>query len=346
MHWLEYGSMRASLDKETKQLEELRNYLRNDPTAKAEGFFKNTGDVFAKVVRLECNQTYDDLDMDVNSLSVGSLKRLPRKPSDIEYSEKITQEICEGIKREHTAPPSSNTEKREVQSMKLVYVASPVRGDVEENLKKANRYCEYVAGCGHIPVAPHLAWQGFLHEDIPGNREKALAMGLKLIDYCSEVWVCGDEISQGMQGEIDHAEKLNKPIMYVLQERIDENLKIRQGLEPLSVTDCVPDSNRDDYQNKILVLDPQAVISNARNAQNSLWIAYNGFGCTYGARGQAVYAKNLFDGREAQWERADFLGIVKPESLQKWLDDMPVKSEAAQTYAQEAEQEQDDEVEI
>ena len=346
MHWLEYGGSRFSLDRENKQLEELRNYLRNDPTAKAEGYFKNTGDVFAKVVRLECSQTYDDLDMDVNSGFNKSLKRLSRKPPDIEYSVVLTQEIYEGVKHENTAQSSINTDRREVESMKLVYVASPVRGDVEENLKKANRYCEYVAGCGHIPVAPHLAWQGFLHEDIPGNREKALAMGLKLIDYCSEVWVCGDEISQGMQGEIDHAEKLNKPIMYILQERIDENLKIRQGLEPLSTGDCVPDSTREDYQNKILVLDPQALISNARNAQNSLWIAYNGFGCTYGARGQAVYAKNLFDGRESQWERADFLGVVKPESLQKWLDDMPVRSEAAHTYAQEAEQCQADDFEI
>ena len=171
-------------------------------------------------------------------------------------------------------------------------------------------------------------------------------MGLKLIEYCSEIWVCGDEISQGMQGEIDYAEKINKPVMYVLQERIDENLKIRQNLEPLGIVDCVPDSDKQDYENKILVLNPEVLITNARHAQNSLWIAYNGFGCTYGARGQAVFAKNLFDGREARWERADFHGIVKPESLQKWLDDMPVKCEAAHTYAQEAEQDRDDGFEI
>jgi len=222
--------------------------------------------------------------------------------------------------------------------LKLVYVCSPVRGDVEENLKKANRYCEYVAGCNHIPVAPHLAWQGFLHEDIPGKREKALTMGLKLIEYTSELWVCGDEISQGMQGEIAVAEKLNKPVLYILQERIDENLKIRQSLEPLSVTDCIPDSHKQDYENKILVMNPDVLITNARHAQNSLWIAWGGFGCTYGARGQAVYAKNLFDGRESCWERSDFLGVVKPESLQKWLDDMPVRNGAAYNYAQETEQ--------
>ena len=226
--------------------------------------------------------------------------------------------------------------------MRLVYVASPVRGDIEENLKKANRYCEYVAGCGHIPLAPHLAWQGFLQEDIPGNREKALAMGLKLIEYCSEVWAFGDEISQGMQGEIDVAEKLNKPVMYVLQERIDENLKIRQSLEPFWLQDCIPGSDKENYENRILVLDPHTLITGARNAQNSLWVAYSGFGCTYGARGQAVFAKNLFDGRESQWERADFLGIVKPESLQKWLNDMPVRSDVAHTCVQEAAQGQDD----
>jgi len=295
-------------------------------------------------VRLECSQSYNDLDLECDSMSANSLRRHAHKPSNIEYSEVLTREINEGVRPEQTEINNSDVkeEKRMMESMKLVYVVSPVRGDVEENLKKANRYCEYVAGCGHIPLAPHLAWQGFLQEDIPGNREKALEMGLKLIEYCSEVWVCGDEISQGMQGEIDRAEKLCKPVMYIVQERIDENLKIRQTLKPLGPDDCLPDSATQDYDNKILVLNPETLVANARNAQNSLWVAYNGFGCRYGARGVAVYAKNLFDGRESQWERGDFHGIVKPESLQKWLDDMPVRNEAAHAYANETEQGQDD----
>ena len=214
-----------------------------------------------------------------------------------------------------------------------------MRGDIEENLKKANRYCEYVTSCNHIPVAPHLAWQGFLQEDIPGNRETSLAMGLKLIDYCSEVWAFGDEISQGMQGEIEHAKNTNKPVLYVLQERIDENLKIRQTLNPLGIADCIPNSHERDYENKILVLNTEVLHTQARHAQNSLWIAYAGFGCTYGARGQAVFAINLFDGRASQWERSDFLGVVKADSLNKWLDDMPIRNEAAHTYVQDAEQE-------
>jgi hypothetical protein len=92
-------------------------------------------------------------------------------------------------------------------------------------------------------------------------------------------------------------------------------------------------------------MNPETLITNARHAQNSLWVAYNGFGCSYTARGRAVYAKNLFDGRESAWERDDFLGIVKPESLQRWLDDMPVRNKTANAYSRESEQNQTDEFE-
>jgi hypothetical protein len=57
--------------------------------------------------------------------------------------------------------------------------------------------------------------------------------------------------------------------------------------------------------------------------------------------GDCLPGSDKEDGRESQWERADFLGIVKPESLQKWLEDMPVKNEAARTHAQETEADRD-----
>jgi hypothetical protein len=124
-----------------------------------------------------------------------------------------------------------------------------------------------------------------------------------------------------------------------------EDLKIRQTLEPLGIVDCVPGSLEQDYEHKILVVNPEVLIPNARNAQNSLYVAYAGFGCTYGARGQAVMAKNLFTGETAQWERSDFLGIVKPESLHKWLYDMPVKHELDYAAAYDAEEDHGEELE-
>jgi hypothetical protein len=224
--------------------------------------------------------------------------------------------------------------------LKLVYICSPLRGAIEENNKKAHRYCEYAAGCDVIPLAPHTIFTA-LQDTIPEQRAQGLKMGLELLKRCDEIWVCGDEISQGMQGEIDLATKLHIPTIYVLDHHIEEGLKIRQSSKALGMDDCITGSNRDDYENKILVLNPEALISNCRTAENSLWVAYNGFGCTYGARGQAVYAKNLFDGREARWERTDFLGIVKPESLKKWLENTPVKNELAETLILEQEKSED-----
>jgi len=102
VHWLEYDNIRHSIDRRDKQLEELRKYLRNYPEAKAEGYVKTTGDMFAKIVRLECSQPYDDLDLDCNSMFAKSLRRYTHKPSNIKYSEKLTREIYEGIKPEQT----------------------------------------------------------------------------------------------------------------------------------------------------------------------------------------------------------------------------------------------------
>jgi len=39
---------------------------------------------------------------------------------------------------------------------KLIYVASPLKGDYEGNMEKAREYCRYVMSKGHIPFAPHL----------------------------------------------------------------------------------------------------------------------------------------------------------------------------------------------
>ena len=160
-------------------------------------------------------------------------------------------------------------------------------------------------------------------------------MSLEMLRRCEEVWTCGDEISQRIQGEIALAENLHIPIVYVLERYIEENLKIRQEHEPLEKGDCIPKSNELNYENRILVLNPEALTSRYRNAENSLWIAYNGFGCIYGAKGQAVFAKNLFSGEESHWERRHFLGIVKQDSLKQWLENTPVKNELTQSILYE-----------
>lgn len=98
--------------------------------------------------------------------------------------------------------------------MKLVYICSPLRGDVGRNIRKANGYCRFAATKSVVPIAPHAMFTGFLDDTIPEEREIGLAMGLELLKHCSELWVFGNRMSEGMKAEIKVAEEMNIPIKY------------------------------------------------------------------------------------------------------------------------------------
>lgn len=223
--------------------------------------------------------------------------------------------------------------------MKLVYICSPLRGDMEANLKRAMRYNAYAAGCGVIPIAPHVAWNGVFDDTNPEKRETALRLGLELLKRCDEVWVMGNEVSEGMQGEIDEAEKLHIPRVYVLDEQVEKDMKIRQAHQPLSFDDCIPDSDQQNYEGKILVVKPESLSFRYRLSENSLWIASHGPGCMSGKYDRTVHAYSLFTGELACFARYDFHGVVNPESLLVWLRDHPIKNEKANEIVQQARQE-------
>lgn len=98
--------------------------------------------------------------------------------------------------------------------MNLVYIASAYRGDVENNILKAIEYCRYTATCGFIPICPHIYFTQFLNDDIEVERIKGISMGLQLLSMCSEIWVFGENITEGMKKEIAEAERLGIPISY------------------------------------------------------------------------------------------------------------------------------------
>lgn len=87
IHWLQFGGMKLKTSSERKQWSNLKEYLEKYPESKASIFLKNTGDVFARIVKLECSQNYNDLDLDCNSLFDGSIKHLNYKPNMSDLSE-------------------------------------------------------------------------------------------------------------------------------------------------------------------------------------------------------------------------------------------------------------------
>ena len=96
----------------------------------------------------------------------------------------------------------------------LVYICSPYSGDIETNVEAAKRYSRLAVDKGYIPLTPHLLFPQFLDDDIPEERELGLFFGNALMSKCSEVWVFGERISDGMESEIKRARWKNYRLRY------------------------------------------------------------------------------------------------------------------------------------
>ena len=96
----------------------------------------------------------------------------------------------------------------------IVYICSPFSGDVEGNVKAAQRYSRFAVNKGFIPIAPHLLFPQFLNDDILAERQLGLFFGNALMSKCSEVWVFGRTISAGMAAEIKRAKWKNYRLRY------------------------------------------------------------------------------------------------------------------------------------
>ena len=95
----------------------------------------------------------------------------------------------------------------------LVYVCSPYRGDTEENIKNARMYCRLVVTRGGIPFAPHLFFTQFLDDSKAVERKRGLRMGLEMLKLCDELWAFGAP-SEGMQAEIEEAKRIGSPVRF------------------------------------------------------------------------------------------------------------------------------------
>ena len=96
----------------------------------------------------------------------------------------------------------------------VVYICSPLSGDILGNQEKARRYCRFAVDSGYIPLAPHLFFPQFMREDLQAERDLALFMDIVLLSKCAELWVFGSTISKGMSIEIEKAKRKGQPIRY------------------------------------------------------------------------------------------------------------------------------------
>lgn len=93
--------------------------------------------------------------------------------------------------------------------MKIVYIAHPISGDVEGNVKRVKQIMReiYSTHDNVHPIAPYLTCLEILNENNKEERQKGIDMQLQLIrsGAVQEVWVYGSVLSQGVIGEIEAA---------------------------------------------------------------------------------------------------------------------------------------------
>lgn len=94
----------------------------------------------------------------------------------------------------------------------IVYICSPLSGDVEQNQENARRYCRFAVDSGYIPIAPHLFFPQFMNDSSSRERNLALFMDIALLSKCAELWVFGETVTSGMSIEIEKAKRKGQPI--------------------------------------------------------------------------------------------------------------------------------------
>lgn len=105
---------------------------------------------------------------------------------------------------------------------KIVYIASPYAGDIEGNVRFAKAACRLAMEEGSTPVAAHLLYPQMLDDSIPEQRELGIRMGLRLLEACSELWLCGSRVSDGMQEELKAAWRHRVPVRRIPCELVAE----------------------------------------------------------------------------------------------------------------------------
>jgi dienelactone hydrolase len=133
----------------------------------------------------------------------------------------VDKKNCEGY-QDPTAYEALNTIIKEEKASRsfrpIVYICSPYAGDVEDNTRRAQRYCRFAVANGYLPLAPHLFFPQFMDDGDKDERNLAMFMGSVLLTKCAEVWVFGSTISAGMTAEIKKAQEKQKTIRYFTRD--------------------------------------------------------------------------------------------------------------------------------
>lgn len=111
--------------------------------------------------------------------------------------------------------------------MKIAYIAHPISGDIEGNLKKIRAINRTInlEEPDVVPFAPYYLDCVSLDDNVLEERERGIKNDIELMKrgFIDELRLYGDRISNGMLAEIKMALKFNVPV-YHTNKRIEKDL--------------------------------------------------------------------------------------------------------------------------
>lgn len=162
----------------------------------------------------------------------------------------INKYNCEGYydPTPYEALTRIENEARKLHSFRpVVYICSPLSGDVEGNQEKTARYCRFAVDTGYIPIAPHLYFPRFMDDANPRERDLALFMDIVLLTKCAQLWVFGDTVSKGMSIEIEKARRKGQTIRYFKHPWKAEVSEDDTGVLPATISGWYEEVYEPDY---------------------------------------------------------------------------------------------------
>lgn len=104
----------------------------------------------------------------------------------------------------------------------------------------------------------------------------------------------------------------------VLDTFVNQYRRAYQSLGLFDATHCLPDTQSQDFEDKVIVLSPKILKESHLTPQNQLWLCTGGFGARADSRGRAIFAICLADSEKTRWNRPDFIGVLEDAYLPDW----------------------------
>lgn len=106
--------------------------------------------------------------------------------------------------------------------MKVVYIAHPIRGNKSGNIEKIIKIVRSINLFlpDIVPLTNYIADCLALNDDVKEERDKGLSNDEAILQsgIVDELWVFGDEISEGMRIEMETAKAVGIPIKYFKED--------------------------------------------------------------------------------------------------------------------------------